>query len=97
MEDVENDIHCELNVGADAKRPCDYVTGNIIMNGKVVSKIEGSYCSHIKIDGKIYYDWRYSVPHRIRIKKSVLPSDWRLRKDITELKKGKSNYLLFFY
>ncbi len=68
----------------------DYVTGTITVNGKVVSTLEGSYCSAIRIDGKKYYDWRYCKPYRLIIKKSSLPSDWALRRDVKPLNHGDS-------
>ena len=50
----------------------------------MVSTIEGSYIGCLRIDGKKYYDVKHNIPPRMIIKKSILPSDWRLRKDIHE-------------
>jgi len=85
LEDEENQIRCELELTGHKEKPKDFVRGTITVKGKVVSNIEGSYCSAIRIDGNKYFDWRYSVPHKLIIKKSTLGSNWSLRKDLQEL------------
>jgi len=61
-----------------------------VYKGKVVSQVHGSFCDHLMIDDKVYFDWRYHKAHRVRFKDSKLPSDWRYRMDIAELSNSKN-------
>lgn len=49
------------------KKPSDYFEGNIIQNGKPVSKFYGSYCGFISFDGVRYWDGRYLQAIKIRL------------------------------
>ena len=68
----------------------DFFKGEILQNGKVVSKIFGNYMGFLDFDGERYWDVREQLlmpvhdGHGFR----KLPSDSRNRTDLTELKRG---------
>lgn len=46
-------------------RPSDYITGEIKLKDKIVSKLYGSYLNYIEFDGKRYWDIRENL--RVRV------------------------------
>lgn len=56
---------CEIKFGEVKKKPTDYFTGDVVQNGKVLSKCNGTYLGYIDFDGKRYFDHRYVTPHTV--------------------------------
>lgn len=82
FEDVENQITCQIKLGkTDSNKLEDSLYGEIVEKGKVVSKIEGSFMSHINIDGVRFWDIRQNFPIKLIDSNYVLPSSSLLRKD----------------
>ena len=50
--------------------PSDYLKGEILQNGKIVSTIDGTYLGYIDWDNIRYWDYRRVTPIKIIIKKS---------------------------
>jgi len=53
-------------------RPSDFITGEIIMNDKVVSKITGSYLNFIEFDGLRFWDIRENLKTNVNIENILL-------------------------
>lgn len=73
--DKKNNIKAVITLGKTKKKPTDYFSGEITVNGKVVSKCTGSYNGFIDFDGIRYWDFRKIKPFRINIDDSGLESD----------------------
>lgn len=54
--DEQNHIVSNIIVGKEKKKPTDYLSGDIKINGKVVSKVYGTYLGYIEFDGVRYWD-----------------------------------------
>lgn len=69
-------------------RPSDYFAADITLNGKVVSKLYGSYMSYIEFDGRRYWDFRenFDISHKEVIPQ--LPSSSLFREDRIKLEQG---------
>ena len=70
------------------KKPSDYFKSDIFVGEKALSKINGSYCGYVEIDGIRYWDARDFEPYEITMSKNTLESDWSFRPDLKELIKG---------
>jgi len=55
----------ELTIGGVKKKPSDYFEGHIIKNKDKISRIHGSYLSHINFDDIRYWDYREITPFKI--------------------------------
>lgn len=62
--------------------PSDYFDSSIKIGGKTVSRIFGTYCGFIEIDGIRYWDARDYEPYEIMHCEDKLESDWRNRPDL---------------
>ena len=56
-----------MTLGKVKKKPTDYVEGDIKQNGKIVSKMYGSYMGFLEWDGIRYWDARDILPFRIKV------------------------------
>jgi len=79
--DEDNKIYCDIQFGKVKKRPADYIEGVITVDGEPVSTVKGTYMGYIEIDGKRYFDYRYTQPFECRQEKSPLESDFQYRPD----------------
>ena len=61
--DALNNIEATIYMGKVKKKPSDYISGDIKINGKVVSSCYGSYLGFIEFDGKRYWDFREILPY----------------------------------
>jgi len=61
FEDKKNGITGWYEIGIDKKRPMDYFAGEIIQNGRVVSRLLGNQMGYIDFDGARYWDVRDQV------------------------------------
>jgi hypothetical protein len=102
--DKKNDLACELTFEAPGwvaswfstpKHPSDWLSGDIYRmstrtkNKKdVLAKVEGSWLSHVDVDGKRYWDLKEVAPWSIRPADNPLPSDCRYREDLQALLRG---------
>ena len=69
-------------------RPSDYFEGNICdKNGKVLSKLFGTWLGYLEFDGIRYWDVRHIKPSEIKCNPN-LPSDSENRKDLKLLREG---------
>jgi hypothetical protein len=75
FNDVANNIVAEISINSVKKRPTDYLSGTIKVNGKEVSKIYGTYMGFIEFDDVRYWDYRYVLPYEPIILKSNIGSD----------------------
>jgi hypothetical protein len=62
-------------------RQSDYISGEIKLNDKVVSKVYGSWLSHIEFDGVRYWDIRDSIDMDLFEYENPLQSCSSLRED----------------
>lgn len=62
--DKENNIRCLVTIGKVKKKPSDYISGEITINGNVASKVSGSYNGFIEFDGIRYWDFRHVKPFK---------------------------------
>jgi hypothetical protein len=81
FEDPVNNISALIITGKVKKKPTDYISGDIKVNGKVVSSCLGSYLGFIEFDGKRYWDFRHILPLKMNIVTSSLQSDHLKRTD----------------
>lgn len=70
--DEKNGFSCEIKFGDVKKKPTDYFKGEILINGKVVSKVSGTYLGYIDFDDKRYFDHREVLPHTVEQTNEVL-------------------------
>ncbi|OMJ84354.1 hypothetical protein SteCoe_14580 [Stentor coeruleus] len=69
-------------------KPSDYVQGTIKnLQGKELSKLEGTYLGYLEFSGVRYWDARYIKPYKITYPQLLL-SDSECRKDMCVLKTG---------
>lgn len=94
--DAKNNIECELNFpkeglfGLNRGMTYDMLNGTIFQNGEEVSKVDGSWLSHLCFDNKKYWELVTSdiiLPMRCDDSKA-LPSDCRFRDDAVALATG---------
>jgi hypothetical protein len=78
-----------------AKHPSDWLSGDIYRMSTrtktkkdVLAKVEGSWLSHLDVDGKRYWDLKEVAPWSIRPADDPLPSDCRYREDLQALLGG---------
>jgi hypothetical protein len=78
------------------KYPTDYFLGEIYRPSassasqkKVLSKVEGSWLSHIQFDGETYWELEKDLPETPHPVEDPLPSDCRYRPDLRALLSGK--------
>jgi len=91
FEDPANNLTASFKFGNVRGKPNDYFSGEIVYNGKSVSKIHGNYMGYIDFDGVRYYDVRekQAIHFPIFAKGAdALPSDSTKRKDTTLLRTG---------
>ncbi len=92
FKDEKNGLTAWYCLGGVKNRPNDYFEGEILRNGKVVSKMFGNYAGYLDFDGVRYWDVREETNYRIKgidlNSKECAPSDCRNRIDSIELKKG---------
>jgi len=89
FNDNLNYFKARIEFGADKTLPSDHITGEITdMDGNKICEITGTYCGHIEIDGKRYWDPRYVTPYKISYD-IILPSDSEVREDIKTLRLGQ--------
>eukprot|EP00825_Cyclidium_porcatum_P049144 TRINITY_DN8423_c0_g1_i1.p1 TRINITY_DN8423_c0_g1~~TRINITY_DN8423_c0_g1_i1.p1 ORF type:complete len:267 (-),score=35.77 TRINITY_DN8423_c0_g1_i1:58-858(-) len=81
--DEQNHIVSNIIVGKEKKKPTDYLSGDIKINGKVVSKVYGTYLGYIEFDGVRYWDQRTILPFQQINRQSVLESDHQKRLDLS--------------
>jgi len=81
LKDEANGIYCNIAFGKVKKKPSDYIEGTIFVKGEPVSQITGTYLGWLEIDGKRYFDYRYTQPFECKIEKSPLASDFQYRPD----------------
>ncbi|EGR32781.1 oxysterol binding, putative [Ichthyophthirius multifiliis] len=86
--DFENKIEAIINTGKVKKKPSDYISGEIKVNGKVVSTCYGSYLGFIEFDGVRYWDFREILPLQMNVINCQLLSDHQKRQDMFHLSKG---------
>ena len=65
--DEKYGFSCEIKFGDVKKKPTDYFQGDIIHNGKAISKCYGTYLGYIEFDGNRYFDHRYVTPHMVHL------------------------------
>ena len=65
---------CVIKIGGVKGKPSDYFSGEIYQKDKLVSKVSGSYLSHIDFDGKRYWDIRENYPIKFIETDRRLPS-----------------------
>lgn len=74
-------------------RPSDFFSSEIKLKNIVVSKVEGSYLSHIEFDGVRYWDMRDNVQIKKIEIKHQLASSSLYREDRILLSQGNSKNL----
>lgn len=67
FEDKTFGFYAEIMLGKIKKKPTDYFDGNIVKDGKVCSKIYGTYLGFIDFDGIRYWEKDMLIPHRVLI------------------------------
>lgn len=60
--DVENNIKATITIGKVKRKPTDYLSGEILLGGNVVSRVSGTYNGFIEFDGIRYWDFRHVKP-----------------------------------
>mmetsp|Transcript_25987 Transcript_25987/g.25578 ORF Transcript_25987/g.25578 Transcript_25987/m.25578 type:complete len:305 (-) Transcript_25987:40-954(-) len=86
--DSLNRYKAKVEFAFNKNLPSDYISGEITdIYGNKISEISGTYCGHIEIDGKRYWDARHIRPFRIDYD-IILPSDSEIREDIVTLRRG---------
>ncbi len=82
-------ITCKLQIGGIKGQPSDGLYGEIISKeGKILSKITGSYLSHIDFDGETLWDIRTNFPINLIEFDNSLPSSSIYREDRKLLEKN---------
>ena len=74
------------------KKPSDYFDSVMYIDGHPKHKIYGTYCGHIEIDCKRYWDGRDIQPFPLKFeddKKILLPSNWDKREDLVFLRENR--------
>ena len=64
FEDTKNNIRAEITFDSVKKKPSDYLSGEIKVNNKSVSKCYGTYMGFLEFDNLRYWDFRYVIPYR---------------------------------
>ena len=77
-----------MQIGNVKGKPKDYIHGDVIHNDEVVSKLSGSYMSHIDFDDIRYWDIRNNFPIKIIETSNQLQSSALYRKDRKYLEEG---------
>jgi len=62
-----------------------------VIRKNILANIEGEWSSHIKIDGKLYWEHGKLDPYPIEKMDFTLPSDTLLRDDLLIKKKGNDD------
>eukprot|EP00828_Plagiopyla_frontata_P031065 TRINITY_DN40900_c0_g1_i3.p1 TRINITY_DN40900_c0_g1~~TRINITY_DN40900_c0_g1_i3.p1 ORF type:complete len:279 (-),score=46.73 TRINITY_DN40900_c0_g1_i3:38-874(-) len=57
--DEQNNIQCNVIIGKVKKKPTDYLSGELLVNGKIVAALHGSYLGYLNFDNIRYWDYRY--------------------------------------
>jgi hypothetical protein len=79
----------KLIISNQLNRTSDFFDTEILLNGKNVCKVYGSYLSYIEFDGKRYWDVRENIPiEKIEINPPLLPSSSVYRTDRIFLQKS---------
>ena len=89
FKDEVNNCYATLKFGTDSYKEQDWLTGEIVKNGKTVCRISGNYMGFIDFDGERYWDAR-EIDHWCTPLEDweidCLPSDSSRRRDVTTLK-----------
>ena len=90
FEDKQNGVTAEYTIGGAKGHGKDYFVGEIKKDGKVVSKLFGTYMGYIEFDGVRYFDIRRADSFKVVDKEldECLSSDWRKRTDSMSLREG---------
>jgi hypothetical protein len=67
FEDKTFGYTAEVVLGKLKKKPTDYFDGNIVKDGKICSKIYGTYLGFIDFDGIRYWEKDMLIPHKVII------------------------------
>ena len=88
-KELSTGITCKVQIGGIKGQPSDGLYGEIhSIEGKVLSKISGSYLSHIDIDGETMWDIRNNFPITLIEFENSLPSSSVYREDRRFLEKN---------
>jgi hypothetical protein len=60
-EDKKNQIVVYITIGETKKKPRDYFEGQMLVKGKIVSNIRGTYLGWIEFDNIRYWDLRQTL------------------------------------
>lgn len=89
FKDEGNNCYATIKFGTDSQREQDWLSGEIIKDGKKVCAITGNYMGFIDFDGERYWDAR-EVDHWCTPLQDwevdCLPSDSSRRRDVQILK-----------
>jgi hypothetical protein len=92
FKDLKNGLTAWYDLGGVKGRPSDYFKGEILKDGKVVSKMFGNYAGYLDFDEVRYWDVREETNYRIKGvefgTRDCIPSDCRLRIDSQSLKQN---------
>ena len=87
FKDEQNKLEAVVEFASERWKEQDYLSGKILENGKVVSKITGNYMGYIDFDGARYWDAREIDQWCFRLNDwdfNPLPSDSSRRLDIVK-------------
>jgi len=82
FSDESNGLYAKISMGKVKNMPSDYLKGDIMYNGKIMSSIGVTYLGYIDFDKTRYWDYRRVTPLKINIQKGILPSDHLFRLDL---------------
>ncbi|CAD8133891.1 unnamed protein product [Paramecium octaurelia] len=86
--DKANGLSCIIDIGKVKKRTSDFFQADINCKGQKISTVFGTYIGFINFDNVRYWDYRYVVPHKIKLDKQPLESDHKNRSDLQALRAG---------
>lgn len=82
-------MQCTVKLGQSKGEPSDFIEGDIVWKGFPMSKISGSFMSHIEFDDKRYWDIRENFPITFIEVNKHTPSSSIVREDRILLDKDK--------
>jgi hypothetical protein len=101
VQDKKNGVVAKIKFNPDAisfiaswfvaqTSPVDLFRGTLEQNGEVVSKIDGSWLSHLAFDGETFIEFKQENEGKVQPMPDnvTLPSDARFREDLVALSKG---------
>lgn len=97
FEDHANKLKCNIQFNPDSlgffkslfsspKTPTDWFRGDILQDGKKIGSVEGSWLSHVSIDGTKVIEMAAEAGQNPKPVDDPLPSDCRFRRDLIELR-----------